>query len=65
METPRHRRHFEFQIDMIRKEQTHVIYLKSLEQNKERILKFAREKCELIYKGKHIRMTSAHSTQIL
>jgi hypothetical protein len=33
-------------------------------ENKERILKVAREKCQLTYKGKHIRITSDLSVEI-
>jgi hypothetical protein len=34
-------------------------------ENKESILKVVREKCQLTYKGKHLRITSDLSAQIL
>jgi hypothetical protein len=34
-------------------------------ENKERILKTAREKCQLMYKSKHIKITSDISAQTL
>jgi hypothetical protein len=43
----------------------HIITKMSKLENKERILKAAREKCQLTYKGKHIRITSDISAQTL
>jgi hypothetical protein len=55
------------QKDKIRKEPPHVIITaKTLGiQNKERILRAAREKCQVTYKGKPIRITADFSIETL
>jgi hypothetical protein len=44
--------------DQKKKNPHHIIIKMPKVENKERILKVAREKCQLTYKGKHIRITS-------
>jgi hypothetical protein len=45
---------------------THYIIIKMLKlEKKERMLKAAGKKCQFIYKGKHIRITSVLSEQTL
>jgi hypothetical protein len=43
----------------------HIIIKMQTQGNKHQILKTSREKCQLTYKGKHVRITSDHSIQTL
>jgi hypothetical protein len=61
-----YRRHLKPQIDMTLKDQPQSYYNKNAKtRDKERILKAEGKKCQLIYRGKHIRITSDLSAQTL
>jgi hypothetical protein len=61
-----YRRHLEHQTDKILKKIfPNILWLKLTMQNKESILKATREKQQVIYKGKLIRIRADFSTETL